>query len=119
MSNFSIRYRRVMCIDNPPVDGGGGSDESEKDDASGEPVEESNALVDAILDAIAAVAEKVEALSDRMDAFVDAGATVRETDDDDDDVDVNVEDGSGVDEEDLETAIEDMDFGLDDAEDKD
>lgn len=117
MNGFSIKYRRVMTIDNPPDDGGGSGevDESDDEDAPGEGSKERDALFDAILDAIAAVAEKVEALSDRMDAFVDAGATVRETDDDDDE---NVEDGSDVDEEDLETAIEDMDFGLDDSEDK-
>lgn len=113
MNAFSIRYRRVMTIDNPP-DEGGGSDEVEEDadDAPVEAAEESDSVFDAILDAIAAIAEKVEALSDRMDAFVDAGATVRETDDDE-----SVED-EGVDEEDLETAIEDMDFGLDEAEER-
>lgn len=116
MNEFSIKYRRVMTIDNPP-DEGGGSGEAEEavDDAPAEAAEESNAGVDAILDAIAVVVEKVEALSDRMDAFVDAGATVREADDADESVEGDVD----MDEEDLETAIEDMDFGLDDSEDKD
>lgn len=118
MNEFSIRYRRVMTIDNPPDEGGGSAEEEEKsgDDVPDEAAEESNAGVDAILAAIADVAEKVESLSDRMDAFVDAGATVRETDDGADEV---AEDDSDVDAEDLETAIEDMDFGLDDDEDKD
>lgn len=117
MGDFSIKYRRVMTIDNPPDEGGGsGEAEEAEGDVPGEESEESNAGVDAILAAIADVAEKVEALSGRMDAFVDAGATVRETDDG---ADESVEDDSDVDVEDLETAIEDMDFGLDDDEDKD
>lgn len=102
-----------MTVDNPPDDGGG-SDETENvedveaaDTGAGEGVKEPAALVDAILDAIAALDEKVTALSGRMDAFVDAGATVRETDDEE----LDAEDS---DEEDLETAIEDMDFSLDD-----
>lgn len=113
MNVFSIGNRRFMTIDNPPDDGGG-SDETENvedvedvedvdtDEGAKAPV----ALIDAILDAIAALDEKVTGLSDRMDMFVDAGATVRETDDDD-------LDSEDSDEEDLETAIEDMDFSLD------
>lgn len=115
MNEFSIKYRRVMAIDNPPDEGGGSGEAEKAEDEVPDEAEESNAGVDAILEAIAAVAEKVDALSVRMDAFVDAGATVRETDD----ADEAVEDDSGVDEEDLETAIEDMDFGLDDDEAKD
>ena len=74
-----------MTIDNPPDDGGG-SDEPENVEAvedadTGEDSKDTVALIDAILDAIAALDEKVTALSGRMDAFVDAGATVRETDD--------------------------------------
>lgn len=113
MNVFSIRNRRFMTVDNPPDDGGG-SDETENvedveaaDTGEGEGVKDTVALVDAILDAIAALDEKVTALSGRMDAFVDAGATVRETDDEE----LDAEDS---DEEDLETAIEDMDFSLDD-----
>ena len=117
LNRFSIKYRRVMTIDNPPAEGGGSGEANDGDDDDVESSEggESEAWVTAVLDAIAAIAEKVEALSERMDAFVDAGATVRETDGDVDEV---VE-GDDVDEEDLETAIEDMDFGLDDDEDKD
>lgn len=113
MNAFSIKYRRIMSIDNPPDDGGG-SDESEVvDDVPEEESKEPDTLLDTILDAITAIAEKVDALSDRMDAFVDAGAVVRETADDE-----NVGDDDGiVDEEDLETAIEDMDFSLDTDED--
>lgn len=108
MNVFSIRNRRLMTVDNPPEDGGG-SDETEnvEDADTGEGEKDTVALIDAILDAIAAIDEKVTALSDRMDAFVDAGATVRETDDEE----VDAEDEA---EEDLETAIEDMDFSLDD-----
>lgn len=117
MNAFSIKYRRVMNIDNPP-DEGSGSDEANENDGDGpdEDGKETGLLLDAILETIAGIAEKVDALSGRMDAFVDAGATVRETDDGDDEV---IEDDGGVDEEDLETAIEDMDFGLDESEDKD
>ena len=114
MNVFSIKNRRVVCVDNPPGEGGG-SDEAEKDDVQAEGAGEPDAGLDVILDAIAAIAEKVEALSERMDAFVDAGATVRETDD----ADENVEDDGDVDEDDLETAIEDMDFGLDETEEQD
>lgn len=113
MNVFSIRNRRFMTVDNPPDDGGG-SDEPENvddvevaDTGEGEGAKDSVALIDAILDAIAALDEKVTGLSDRMDAFVDAGATVRENDDDE----LDAEDEA---EEDLETAIEDMDFSLDD-----
>ena len=111
MNVFSISSHRFMTIDNPPADGGG-SDETEdvedvEADDTGEGVKDTVALIDAILDAIAALDEKVTALSDRMDAFVDAGATVRETDDEE----LDAEDEA---EEDLETAIEDMDFSLDD-----
>lgn len=97
-----------MTIDNPPDDGGG-SDEAEtvEDSDTAEGEKESGSLIDAILDAIAGIADKVDALSARMDAFVDAGATVREIDDDESDT-------MDADEEDLETAIEDMDFSLDD-----
>lgn len=100
-----------MTVDNPPDDGGG-SDEPEnvedvEDADAGEGEKGTVALIDAILDAIAGIDEKVTILSDRMDAFVDAGATVRETDDDE----LDAEDEA---EEDLETAIEDMDFSLDD-----
>lgn len=109
MNVFSINNRRIMNIDNPPDDGGG-SDESEMvADGPEEASKEPDTWLDAIIDAIAAIAEKVDALSDRMDAFVDAGAVVRESDDGED---VGDEDGI-VDEEDLETAIEDMDFSLD------
>lgn len=118
MNVFSIKNRRVVCVDNPP-DEGGGSDEAEKDDdVQAEGAGEPDTVLDVILDAIAAISEKVEALSERMDAFVDAGATVRETDDDDDENVENVE-SDGVDEDDLETAIEDMDFGLDETEEQD
>lgn len=97
-----------MNIDNPP-DEAGGSDESEvTDDVPEEAAKEPDTLLDTILDAIAAIAEKVDALSDRMDAFVDAGAVVRETDDGDDG-----ELEGLLAEDDLETAIEDMDFSLD------
>ena len=113
MNAFSIKYRRVATIDNPP-DEGGGSGEAEKDDdddaGQAEGAGEPDTGLDRILGAIDGIAKMVEALSDRMDSFVDAGATVRETDDDDE----NVEDEDGVDEEDLETPIEDMDFSLDD-----
>lgn len=102
-----------MAIDNPPDDGGGSGEAEDVEDVeagedvdTGEGGKDTVALIDAILDAIAAIDEKVTALSDRMDAFVDAGATVRETDDDE----VDAEDMT---EEDLETAIEDMDFSLD------
>lgn len=102
-----------MTVDNPPDDGGG-SDETENvedvdavDTGEGEDAKGSVALIDAILDAIAALDEKITGLSDRMDAFVDAGATVREIDDE-------VLDAEDEAEEDLETAIEDMDFSLDD-----
>lgn len=102
-----------MTVDNPPDDGGG-SDETEDvedvedvDTGEGEGAKSPVALVDAILDAIAALDEKVTSLSERMDAFVDAGATVRETADEE----LDAEDEA---EEDLETAIEDMDFSLDD-----
>lgn len=112
MNVFSINNRRFMTIDNPPADGGGGSDETENVEAveasdTDEGVKDIGTLVDAILDAIASLDEKVTVLSDRMDAFVDAGATVRETDEDEPTVEDEVE-------EDLETAIEDMDFSLDD-----
>lgn len=107
MNVFSIRNRRLMTIDNPPDDGGG-SDETENvedvDTVEGE--KDINELINAVLDAIAAIDEKVTALSDRMDAFVDVGATVRENDDDEVDAEDEIED-------DLETAIEDMDFSLD------
>lgn len=108
MKVFSIGSRRLMTIDNPPDDGGG-SDEAEnvEEADTGEGTKDTVALIDAILDAIAALDEKVTALSDRMDAFVDAGATVRETGDDEPDAEDAFE-------EDLETAIEDMDFSLDD-----
>lgn len=108
MNVFSISNRRFMTVDNPPDDGGG-SDETEnvEDVDTGEGAKESVALINAILDAIASLDEKVITLSDRMDVFVDAGATVRETDDDE----LDAEDEA---EEDLETAIEDMDFSLDD-----
>ena len=116
MNVFSIKTRRVVCVDNPP-DEGGGSDEAEKADADvqAEGAGDPDTGLEVILDAITAIAEKVEALSERMDAFVDAGATVRETDD----ADENVEDDDDVDEDDLETAIEDMDFSLDETEEQD
>lgn len=118
MNVFSIRSRRFMTVDNPPDDGGG-SDETEnvedveavEDADAGEGAKDLVALIDAILDAIAALDEKVTSLSGRMDAFVDAGATVRENDDDE----LDAEDEA---EEDLETAIEDMDFSLDDENDE-
>lgn len=100
-----------MTVDNPPDDGGGSDETENVEDAetvdTGEGEKDVVALIDAILDAIAALDEKVTALSGRMDAFVDAGATVRETDDEE----LDAEDEA---EEDLETAIEDMDFSLDD-----
>lgn len=100
-----------MTVDNPPDDGGGFDETENVEDVeasdTGEGAKDPVALIDAILDAIAALDEKVTALSDRMDSFVDAGATVRETDDDE----LDAEDEA---EEDLETAIEDMDFSLDD-----
>ena len=100
-----------MTIDNPPDDGGGSDETENVEDADpGEGAKDTVSLIDAVLDAIAALDEKVTALSDRMDAFVDAGATVREIDDE------NVEGDDDVDEEDLETAIEDMDFNLDEDE---
>ena len=108
MNVFSIKGRHMMTVDNPP-EGGSGEVESPEEAGPAEDAKETDTRLDDILDAIAAIAEKVTALSARMDAFVDAGAVVRETDDenagDDDDDD---------DEEDLETAIEDMDFSLDD-----
>lgn len=100
-----------MTIDNPPDDGGGSEETEHVEDADpGEGAKDTVSLVDAILDAIAALDEKVTDLSDRMDAFVDAGATVREIDGE------NVEGDDDADEEDLETAIEDMDFSLDEDE---
>lgn len=100
-----------MTVDNPPAEGGGSDETGDVEDVedvdAGEGAKDAVALIDAILDAIAALDEKVTALSARMDAFVDAGATVRETDDDG----LDAEDEA---EEDLETAIEDMDFSLDD-----
>lgn len=111
MKVFSISNRRFMTIDNPPDDGGGSDETENVEDADpGEGAKDTVSLIDAVLDAIAALDEKVTALSDRMDAFVDAGATVREIDDE------NVEGDDDVDEEDLETAIEDMDFNLDEDE---
>lgn len=107
-----------MTVDNPPDDGGG-SDETENveavedaDTGEGDGAKDTVALIDAILDAIAALDEKVTGLSDRMDAFVDAGATVRET------ADEEGPDAEDEAEEDLETAIEDMDFSLDDENDE-
>lgn len=101
-----------MNVDNPPDDGGGsGEAENVEDAGTLAEAKETDASFDAVLDAIAAISAKITALFDRMDAFVDAGATVRETDVDESDVE-------DADEMDLETPIEDMDFSLD-AEDND
>lgn len=113
MNAFSIKYRRVATIDNPPAEGGGsGEAENDDDDDDGqvEVAGEPDIGLGRIIEAIDTITKMIEALSDRMDSFVDAGATVRETDDEN----VEDEDEDGVDEEDLETPIEDMDFSLDD-----
>ena len=68
--------------------------------------------VSALADVANAIAEGVEALRSSMAGFVEAGATIREVPEDDA-PEVPTEE-EAVDEVDLETPIEDLDFDLDD-----
>ena len=67
--------------------------------------------VSALADVANAIAEGVEALRSSMAGFVEAGATIREVPEDEAPVAPNEE--ADVDEVDLETPIEDLDFDLD------
>lgn len=67
--------------------------------------------VSALADVANAIAEGVEALRSSMAGFVEAGATIREVPEDEAPVVPNEE--ADVDEVDLETPIEDLDFDLD------
>ena len=68
--------------------------------------------VSALAEVANAIAEGVEALRSSMAGFVEAGATIREAPEDKAPV-VPSEEEADVDEIDLETPIEDLDFDLD------
>ena len=68
--------------------------------------------VAALAEVANAIAEGVEALRSSMAGFVEAGATIREAPEDEAPETPNEEES--VDEVDLETPIEDLDFDLDD-----
>lgn len=74
-------------------------------------LDELRAQVSALAEVANAIAEGVEALRSSMAGFVEAGATIREVPEDEAPEVPNDEDS--VEEVDLETPIEDLDFDLD------